>query len=57
MIEVFMTTTALSDGSKVHDVEVAIPGQDNTVRFNCHNEQHAIRLVAVISECIDVEMN
>ena len=56
-IDVFKISTDLSDGSKVFDVEMAVDNQGNTIRMSCHDEDHANRLVAVISECLDVEPN
>lgn len=57
MIDVFMNTTTLSDGSKVYDVEVALDENGNTARFHCVDEGHASRLMLAISECVEVEPN
>jgi len=45
------------DGSKVYDVEVAVDDDGNTVVFDCADEEHANKLVALISQCVDVYSN
>lgn len=45
------------DGSFVFDVEVALDDEGNTAVFDCVDEDHANRLVAEISRCVDTYAN
>ena len=45
------------DESFVYDVEVAVDDDGNTVVFDCVDEEHANRLVSLISQCVDVYLN
>ena len=58
LIDVFKNKHKLEDGSFDYDVEVALnDGKGSTALFDCLDENHADRLISVISECTNVCIN